>query len=153
VKGTRPAIVATLMLSLGLFLPAAGCGDDEADQFREDYNAAVDELSQVNADLEQLSGATSSRTERRIASEFDRVADSTDRARRNLAKLEPPDDARDEFDALLGALKKGVADLQSFVDALEADDIQRRRRAVEKLAASTEEIAAAEDALKQEVGG
>jgi hypothetical protein len=46
-----------------------------------------------------------------------------------------------------------VADLQSFVDALEADDLQRRRRAVEKLAASTEEIAAAEDALKQEVGG
>jgi hypothetical protein len=153
VKRTRPAIVATLMLSLGLLLAAPGCGDDEADRFREDYNAAVDELSQVNADLEQLSGATSSRTERRIASEFDRVADSTDRARRNLAKLEPPDDAEDEFDALLGALKKGVADLRAFVDALEADDLQGRRRAVEKLAASTEAIAAAEDELKREVGG
>ena len=43
---TRPATLVAL--ALALVLPAVGCGGEDSDQFREDYNAAVDELSKIN---------------------------------------------------------------------------------------------------------
>jgi methyl-accepting chemotaxis protein len=151
VKGTRPAILATLMLSLGLLLPAAGCGDDEADQFREDYNAAVDKLSEINSDIGAAAGGAAGQTNSEIAAQFEEIADTAEQTRTDLADLDPPDDAKDEFDDLLNALESGVADLRAVAGAVKANDTEATQEAVEDLTQSGDEISKAEDALKDAV--
>ena len=40
----RSRLTAVCLAALAVALTAAGCGGDDSDQFREDYNAAVDRL-------------------------------------------------------------------------------------------------------------
>jgi methyl-accepting chemotaxis protein len=142
---------AAAILASAVALVAVGCGDD-TDQFREDYNAAVDRLSEINSDI-AAAGGDSGQTNSEIAEQFDEIAETAQQTRDELADLEPPEDAREEFDDLLGALEDGVADLRKVADAVKANDADATRQAVEDLTKSGEEISAAEDALKNAVDG
>jgi hypothetical protein len=89
---------------------------------------------------------------REIAADFERFADTWDRTRANLSELTPPEDARDEFDELLAALEQGIGDLRAAARAARSDDPQAFADARESLAESGEEIADAEQELKDAVG-
>ena len=147
-KRTRLAII----LACALALAAAGCGDD-SDQFREDYNAAVDRLSKINSDIGAAAGGATGQDNSEIAEQFDQIAETAEQTRSDLAELDPPEDAKDEFDDLLNARETGVADLRSVADAVKANDADATRKAVEDLSKSGEEISQAEDALKDAVDG
>ena len=98
---TRAAALAAMTLAIAL--PAAACvGGDDADEFRADYNAAVENLSKVNDDIGQAGGAAGE-SNQQIAKKFDEIADTAEQTRTDLAALEPPEDAKEEFDELLAA--------------------------------------------------
>jgi hypothetical protein len=144
---------AVMALFAALAAPVAGCGgdDDDVDQFREDYNAAVDRLSKINSDIGEAAGGAAGQSNTKIAQEFDRIAETAETTRSELSELEPPGDARDEFDKLLAALKDGVGDLRGVAKAAKDNDPQAAQEAVRNLQESGEEITAAEDQLKNAV--
>jgi hypothetical protein len=132
-KVTSSALVLVLLL-------AAGCGGSD-DSFTDEYNQAVRPLSR----LEQGMG-----TQPR---EFERLARRTSETRRRLAKLDPPDDARDEFDAFLARLDKVTADLNALATAARGHDVAAQRRAARRLVKSSTAVQRAENALKEAVEG
>jgi hypothetical protein len=143
----------TAVLALAVAVAFGGCGGDDSTQFRDDYNAAVGRLAAVNTQIQQATEGAAPQSNRRIAREFSRIARSADRTRRRLARLDPPKDARDEYDRLLSALDDGVRDLDAVAAAARRDDPRAARRAVRSLAKSGEGIMAAEDALRRAVDG
>ena len=147
---TRAAALAAMTLAIAL--PAAACGGDDSDEFREDYNAAVENLSKVNDDIGQA-GGDAGESNQQIAKKFDEIADTAEQTRTDLAALEPPEDAKEEFDELLAALEKGVADLRAVADAATSNDPAATTQAVSDLSESGAEITKAEAALKDAVDG
>jgi hypothetical protein len=143
------------MAALALVVAVAfgGCGGDDSTQFRDDYNAAVARLAAVNTQIAHATAGAAPQSNRRIAREFSRIARSADRTRRRLARLDPPKDARDEYDRLLSALGDGVHDLNAVAAAARHDDARAARRAVRSLGRSGEEITNAENALRRAVDG
>ena len=125
-NGSR--LTAVCLAALAVALPASGCGGDDSDQFREDYNAAVERLSSINSD-------------------------TAEQTRSDLAELDPPDDAKEEFDALLASLEQGVDDLRAVASAAKSDNPAEANEAVRDLARTGKEITEAENALKKAVDG
>jgi hypothetical protein len=133
-------------------LPAAGCGSD-SDQFREDYNAAVQKLTSVNSDIGSATGGAAGRSNAAVARQFDQIADAAERTRSELAGLEPPEDAKEEFDTLLAAIGDGVDDLRAVATAAKSDNPEEASQAVQQLAQTGQEITQAENALQKAVDG
>jgi hypothetical protein len=123
-----------------VLLALAGCGGSDSG-FTDDYNQAVKPLSE----LEQGMGTK--------PREFDKLAERTEETRTNLAKLDPPDDAKDEFKALLTELDKVTKDLTTVATAARGNDVAAQRQAAEDLVKSSTEVQQAETALKQAVQG
>ena len=103
-------LVATAVCALALVVGVAGCGGDDSNQFREDYNAAVENLTDINSEIGSATAGGAGQSNAAIAKELDKIADAADTARGELADLDPPEDAKQEFDKLLAALDTGVAD-------------------------------------------
>ena len=134
-------------------LAASGCGgdDDTADQFRDGYNAAIQRLNAVNSDIQESGEELARKPGPQIAKEFDRIAETAAQTRADLAELEAPEGAGDEFDALLGAIEDGVANIRAVADAARKENQQQFQNATEALSESGEEISAAEAELKDAV--
>jgi methyl-accepting chemotaxis protein len=130
-----------------------GCGgdDESTDQFRDGYNAAIERLNEVNTNLEESGDELASQPGSRIAREFERIAGAAARTRAELAELAPPEEARDEFDQLLAAIRGGVENIREVADAAREGNQDRFREATEALEESSEEISRAEAELKDAV--
>jgi len=149
----RLARLVATVCAVALGVPAAGCGGDGSDEFRDDYNAAVDKLSKINGDIGSVGADGDDQSNAMIAEKITNIADTADEARADLAALEPPEDAQDEFDKLLAAIETGVADLRSMAKAAESNDPEQAQTAAQELAESGQQITAAENALKTVVDG
>jgi hypothetical protein len=147
----RLRLAIVIALAALLTLTAAACGGDDSDQFREDYNAAVDRLSKINTDIGTAAGGARDQSNKAIAKEFNQIADTAEQTRSRLSDLDPPEDAKDEFDKLLSALGTGVEDLRSVAKAARANSPQEANQAVKKLAQTGQKITEAETALKAAV--
>jgi hypothetical protein len=134
-------------------LGGAGCGgeDETADRFRDGYNAAIEGLNEVNSNIQESGEELESRPGAEIAREFDRMAGAAARTRTNLSELDPPEEAADEFDALLGAIEGGVEDIRAVASAARSENQDRFAEATEALSESAEEISRAEVELKDAV--
>ena len=126
--------------ALLVLLLLAGCGGSD-NSFTEGYNKAVEPLSQLGQGMGER------------PREFDVLARRTGQTRRKLAKLDPPEDAQDEFDALLGHLDDVTADLRAVATAARGNDVVKQRQAATRLVRSTGEVQQAETALKAAVEG
>jgi chromosome segregation ATPase len=147
------AQVALAAVALVVGPALAGCGDDDADAFKEDYNAAVKPLSEANS---QVSGAIDSESDESnaaIAERFQGLAEKTQQTQDNLRELEPPEDAKEAYDELLGALKVGTDDLSAVAEAARDSDPAAARTARDSLEESAEDIQQAERALQRAVDG
>jgi len=124
-----------------VLLAVAGCGGGSDDSFTEDYNKAVQPLSQLKTGM----GTNSA--------QFDKLAERTGETRDNLAELDPPSDAQDEMDKLLAGLNSVTKDLTGVADAIRSKDPVKQRDAAKQLVQSSAEVQQAETALKQAVEG
>jgi uncharacterized phage infection (PIP) family protein YhgE len=149
----RPRLAIVLALAALLAITAPACGGDDSDQFREDYNAAVDKLSKINTDIGTAAGGATDQSNKTIAKEFNQIADTAEQTRSRLSDLDPPEDAKDEFDKLLSSLETGVEDLRAVAKAARANSPQEANQAVKKLAQTGQQITEAENALKAAVDG
>ena len=131
-----------LSSSAGLLvlLLAVGCGGSDA-SFTENYNEAVTPIS-------ELRGKLGTQPEN-----YDRLAERTRRTRRNLARLEAPEGAGDELDALVAGLGDVSDSLQGVARAARSEDPVRERRAARRLERSNDEFRRAENALRRAVEG
>jgi hypothetical protein len=145
--------LVTVVCALALVLPVTGCGGDDSNEFRADYNAAVNNLSKINSEIGSVSAGNAGESNAAIAKELDKIAGAADKARGDLAELDPPEDAKKEFDTLLAALETGVDDLRSMAKAAKSGDAQKAQSAAQELVKSGQEITAAENALKTAVDG
>jgi hypothetical protein len=148
---TRIATVAAVLVAVSF--GAVGCGDDDSDSFKEDYNTAVKPLSEMNGDIGGSIKGESDRSNQTIANQFDKLADKAAQTRSNLQALEPPEDAKSAFDELLAALKDGTDDLRAVAEAAKDSDPAAATKASEDLKESGEEIDKAEKALQKAVDG
>jgi hypothetical protein len=130
----------TSPVALVVLLVVAGCGGSD-DPFTEDYNKAVEPLSELKTNL-----GTS-------AAEFDRLANRTGQTRENLADLDPPDGAEEEMDRLLAGLDGVTRDLSAVADAVRSKDPAEQAEAAKQLVKSSERVQKAENALQQAVEG
>jgi hypothetical protein len=146
----RPLVVAVVLLAA---LGGLACGGDDgaADRFREGYNRAIQRLNEVNSNIQESGAELAARPGDEIGREFDRIAETAARTRDDLAELEPPDEAREEFDELLAAIEDGVRDIRAAADAARSGNQDRFNEAAERLSESGREIGAAEQALKDAV--
>jgi len=150
-KRTRRAATAAAVVALSF--AAAACGSSEDNDFKEDYNAAVKPLTELNDDIGSSIGGASGKSNEKIAGEFENLADKAQQTRDNLAELDPPEDAKEEFDKLLDALKEGADDLSSVADAARGGDPAEAAKAAQALVESGSEIQQAETALQKAVDG
>jgi hypothetical protein len=126
-KPRRLTFALTALCALAL---AAGCGGDDANQFREDYNATVDRLSKINGEIGSATSGSAGESSAAIAKQLDEIADAAEKAHSEL-----------------------VEDLRSMADAAKANDPQKAQTAARELAKSGQQITAAETALRTAVDG
>ncbi len=148
---TLRAALAALMIVASFALVACGGGEDN--QFKEDYNEAVKPLSELNSDIGNSIGTAAGKSNNELANEFNKLADKAQQTRDNLSELDPPDDAKEEFDKLLSSLQDGTDDLKAVATAAREGDPQAAAKASQDLVQSGTEIQKAETALQQAVDG
>jgi methyl-accepting chemotaxis protein len=150
VRRPFPSIVIALALVAGGF--ACG-GDDSNDEFKQQYNDAIRPLSQLGDDIVASLGGAEGQSDREIANQFDELSDRFARTRRNLSRLDPPEDAKDEFDDLLGSLKEAVADLRAVASAAREGDPAEAEEATNDLVDTGQRVRRAQDAFRDAVEG
>jgi hypothetical protein len=128
----------TSAAALFVLLALAACGGSDS-SFAEDYNRAVEPLSHLGEGMGTQ------------ASEFERLARRTAQTRANLSKLEAPEDAQEELDALLATLNRVTGDLKSVARATRSRDVVKQRRAARQLVRSSDAVQQAETDLRQAV--
>ncbi len=131
-------LTSSAVLLVLLWAPACG-GDDSS--FADDYNRAVTPIA-------ELGGAPGAQPEN-----YDMLARRTRRTRENLARLDPPEQARDELRALVRVLDDVTRDLETVARTTRARDPVLQRRAARRLERSNDEFRRAESALHRAVEG
>jgi|Tabmets5t2r1_1033131.scaffolds.fasta_scaffold14646_3 hypothetical protein len=144
----RAAVLVLLAVPSGL-----ACGDEDGagDRFREGYNQAVERLNEVNSNIQESGEELAAQPGDEIGRQFDRIAETAARTRAELAELEPPEQAREEFDALLAAVEDGIRDIRAAADAARTENQARFNEAAERLSETGQEIGEAEQELKDAV--
>lgn len=143
----------SILVAIALVFGAVACGDDANDEFKDQYNQAVQPLSSLGDDIgDSLSGAEG-QSNQALATQFDKLADRAEETRSNLSELEPPEDAGDQFDELLASLKQAVADLRAVGAAAKEGDPAEAEEATQALVESGQKVQRAEAAFKAAVEG
>jgi hypothetical protein len=145
--------VAPILIAVALVFGAVACGEDSNDEFKDQYNEAVRPLSSLGDDVvSSLSGAEG-QTDQALATQFGKLADRAEETRGNLSELEPPEDAADQFDELIAALKRSAADLRAVASSAREGDPVGADEATRALVRSGERLQEAEAAFQNAVEG
>src|SRR5215210_5655261 len=132
----KPSSAAVVLV----LLAAVGCGGGDG-SFTQDYNHAVRPLSRLGDHVGTK------------PSSFDRLATRTAETRANLAKLDPPDGARDELATMLSRLDEVVTDLHAVARTARGGDVVKQRRAARALVRSSTAVQQAETRLQRALEG
>src|SRR3954470_6222461 len=107
---------------------AAGCGGgDDSKDFRSDYNKIVREYSTLPTDIGAAIRGASASSDAALARQFKRLSDRLSREAAKMRKLDPPDGARDEFDAFVAGLSRLGGDLTKLADAAKAHSTEKAK--------------------------
>jgi hypothetical protein len=140
---SRKLILAPVVVALAL--AGAGCGGSgDENTFIDGYNAATEPLTKLMTDLGSGQPSQDSLT---------KVADGLDDVGARLGKLEAPDGAQDELDRMLAAIKSSSEQVRALAKAVKSGDVDKLTAASEEYSSAGTELVAAEEALRNAVGG
>jgi hypothetical protein len=143
---------ATLLVCVVAALTAAGCGGgDNSNHFRSDYNKIVREFSSLPTDIGAAIRGASASSDAALARDFNRLADRVSQEAARMRKLDPPDGAKDEFDAFVAGLAKLGDDLTKIADAAKAHSTKKAKSGADALVRDSDRLSKQEDALKKAV--
>ena len=141
---TTPRRLAALLPVLAVSAAVAACGGSDDADFVDGYNEAVAPLNTMMTDL----GTTSASDPAAASKSLNKVADGLDEVRTNLAALEPPEDAADEFDQMLGALGKGTDQVREMAGAAKSGNIEKLSKATTDFSATGTDLVKLEQQLR-----
>jgi hypothetical protein len=130
---------------------AAGCGGDDSSDFRKDYNSVVKQFRTLPNDVNTSVSTASGKPARTLATRFADLADRTDQEVTKLRKLDPPNDAKDEYDAFVDSLDTIAGDLRGISNAAGARDPSRARAETRSLLRDAQKTSKSETALRKAV--
>jgi hypothetical protein len=145
---TTPRRLAALVPVLAVTL-AAGCGGSDDADFVDGYNAAVAPLTTLMTDL----GSAQADDPAAAGKTLDQLADGLDGVRTDLAALEPPADAADELDRMLGALGQGTKQVRAMATAATDGDVGKLTKATQRFSETGTELVTIEEELRTAVEG
>jgi len=147
----RKAARAVTLLCVAT-LVGAGCGEaDRSKDFREDYNRIVRQYSSLPREVGGAIRGASGKSDKALASQFGRLADRVRQEVQKFQKLDPPEDAADEFDAFVAGLGKVSDDLRAISQAGKEHNSSKAQAAARSLVRDAEQVSRKEDALKKAV--
>ena len=141
---TTPRRLAALIPVLAVSAAVAACGGSDDADFVDGYNKAVAPLNTTMSEL----GSTSPSDPSAASKSLNQVADGLDEVRTNLAALEPPADAADEFDQMLGALDKGTDQVREMAGAAKSGNIEKLTKATADFSATGTDLVKYEEQLR-----
>jgi hypothetical protein len=142
-----PRRLAALLPILAVSAAVAACGGSDDADFVDGYNKAVAPLNTMMTDL----GTTSASDPAAASKSLNQVADGLDEVHTKLAALEPPSDAKDEFDKMLGALETGTDQVRDMAAAAKSGNIEKLTKATSDFSATGTDLASLEQQLRQVV--
>ena len=144
---TTPRRIAALLPLLAVSAAVAACGGSDDADFVDGYNKAVAPLNTMMSEL----GTTSPSDPSAASKSLNQVADGLDEVRTNLAALEPPADAADEFDQMLGALDKGTDQVRDMASAAKSGNVEKLTKATADFSETGTDLASLEQQLRSVV--
>ena len=142
-----PRRLAALLPLLAVSAAVAACGGSDDADFVDGYNKAVAPLNTVMTDL----GTTSANDPAAASKSLTKVADGLDEVRTSLTELDPPSDAADEFDKMLGALDKGTDQVRDMASAAKSGDVEKLSKATADFSKTGTDLASLEQQLRSVV--
>jgi hypothetical protein len=135
-----------------LAVAAAGCGSGgDSNDFRTSYNEIARKYSSLPVEVGTAVRGASAKSDRELERQFADLADRLSDQVAKLKKLDPPDDARDEYHAFVAELGKVDDDLRAISDAAKAHSRKRAEKGARALVSDSKDVSQAEDALKRAV--
>jgi hypothetical protein len=130
----------------------AGCsGGEDSNDFRKSYNQIAREYSSLPVEVGSAVRGASAKSDKELEKLFADLADRLSDQVAKLKKLDPPDDAQDEYDAFVARLGKVDDDLRAISAAAKAHSAKRAEKGARALVSDSRDVTKAEDALKKAV--
>ncbi len=149
----HPAKRLLVLPALAIALAAAGCGDDGKSDFIDSYNQATQPLNELMGDLGTASSATGAEGQKEAEQQLGKLADGLEEVQGKLEALDPPGDAKDEYDRMLKALDANTEQVRTMAEAIGSGDVKELTEASSAFAKQGGELVAAEQALRTAVNG
>ena len=113
---------ALVILGIATALVASGCGGDDDNSFKSQYNDQAKVFNKLGKDVQSATRNASSKSGADVEKEFNSLADRTNKAIDDLAKLEPPSDAKAEFDTLIEKFRGSTQSMRDVGAAVASGD-------------------------------
>jgi hypothetical protein len=146
----REAWAVALLCAAAFGAADCGGGDDTGD-FRKSYNAIVKQYTSLPVEIGSAVRGASAKSDKALEKQFDDLADRLSDEVAKLRKLDPPDDAKDEYDAFVAGLAKVDDDLRAISDAANVHSSSRAEKGARALVRHSRDVSKEEDALKEAV--
>jgi len=127
---------------LAVALAGAGCGSSDENGFVDGYNQATAPLRELSNDF-----GSGKQAQQRL----ENVADKLDDVQSRLARLEPPDGARDELDRMVAAIDDNSEQVRALAKAVKSGSVDRLTAATKRYSKVGDELVKAEQALRDAV--
>ena len=143
----RRALVAVAVIAL-----AAGCGGSDEEDYRADIRPIDREVTALNRDVLAAARRAPRQTDPQVEKRFGQLAQDAGKTQHDLDELDPPDDAKDEQEALVEALGNTQDALEGIERAAGRSDRRGARDAALALNTALGELGAARRSLARATG-
>ena len=144
--------LATPLALLALAVPVAACGEDEKDQYIDDFKPLNDKLLDVGRDLGVAVQGADDQSDAALAKQFSGLATRLEGVKKEIAALDTPADLKDEAAALDKNLDATVGDLENISEAAGKNNAQGAAAATVQLATDAQRVNTAQNKLAKATG-
>lgn len=149
-EARRPTLVLVAALAAALF--AAGCGGDDKGDYRDKVNDANDKFeSELEAAGAKMRAAGQSKDRQQYSDGARQLQDAVTEFNEELEELDEPEDAKEEEEALIAALRRFSDTVGRINAAVQSDDETKIRAEIATLQPQAQQVESAGDALTQAV--